>query len=70
MLNNKESKLLNAIVKYIDENGFSPSIRELREIVGCKSTSTVHRYLNRLELEGYIERKENSPRAIKVFKSI
>jgi len=67
MLNDKESKLLNTIVKYINENGFSPSIREIGEIVGYKSTSTVYRYLEKLEEKGYIERKENSPRALKVI---
>ncbi|GFN35401.1 LexA family protein [Tepidimicrobium xylanilyticum] len=69
MLNKKESKLFDAIVKYIDENGYSPSIRELSEIVGFKSTSTVHRYLSKLEEKGYIERKENSSRALKVIKN-
>ena len=66
MLNEKESKLFDAIVKYIDENGYSPSVRELSEIVGFKSTSTVHRYLSKLEEKGYIERRENSPRALRV----
>lgn len=70
MLNEKESKLFDAIVKYIDENGYSPSVRELSEIVGFKSTSTVHRYLSKLEEKGYIERKENCPRALKVVKSL
>ncbi|WP_461039740.1 LexA family protein, partial [Tepidimicrobium xylanilyticum] len=58
MLNEKESKLFDAIVKYIYENGFSPSIREIGKLTGIKSTSTVHRYLSKLEEKGYIERKE------------
>ena len=66
MLNDKESKLLTSIVKYIDENGYSPSIRDLRELSGIKSTSTVYKYLKRLEEKGYIERRENSPRALRV----
>ena len=67
MLNEKESRVLNAILKYIYENGFSPSIREIGKLTGIKSTSTVHRYLSRLEQKGYIERKENSPRALRVI---
>jgi len=67
MLNEKESKLFDAIVKYIDENGFSPYIREIGKLTGIKSTSTVHRYLSRLEQKGYIERKEKSPRALRVI---
>lgn len=67
MLNNKEIKLLKGITKYIDENGFSPSIRDIGDIMDFKSTSTVHRYLSRLEQKGYIERKEKSPRALRVI---
>lgn len=66
MLNDKESKLLNSIVKYIDENGYSLLIRELRELLGIKPTSAVYKYLKRLEEKGYIERRENSPRALRV----
>lgn len=67
MLNEKESRVLNAILKYIYENGFSPSIRDIRNITRIKSISTIHRYLNRLEKKGFIDRRENSPRALRVI---
>lgn len=68
MLTTKESIVLEAIVNYIEINGFSPSIREMCELVGLKSTSTVHNHLTNLENKGYIERKENFPRALRVVK--
>lgn len=67
-LTEMEQKVLDAIINYINENGFGPSIRELRNTVGLKSTSTIHYYVKRLEEKGYIIRKGNSPRAIMVLK--
>ncbi|WP_461038843.1 LexA family protein [Tepidimicrobium xylanilyticum] len=42
-------------------------MREIGKLTGIKSTSTVHRYLSKLEEKGYIERKEKSPRALRVI---
>lgn len=69
MLNKRELEILNAIINYIEENGFSPTVREIGKIVGLNSSSTVHGYLNKLEQKGYIERKANSPRALRVIKT-
>ena len=65
-MSEKQKKLLKEIISYIDKNGFSPSIRELTRLKGFKSTSTVHMYLNQLELEGYIEREKFCQRAMAV----
>lgn len=69
MLNEKELEVLNVIVEYIKQNEYAPSVREIGDIVGFKSSSTVHSYLKSLQDKGYIERKENFPRALRVIKS-
>lgn len=68
MSNERETQILNVIVNYIKQNGYAPTVREIGKIVGLKSTSTVHTYLKRLELKGFIERKESSPRALRVLR--
>ena len=68
MSNERETQILNVIVDYIKQNGYAPTVREIGKIVGLKSTSTVHTYLKRLELKGFIERKENCPRALRVLR--
>lgn len=69
-LTEMEQKVLDAIINYINENGFGPSIRELGNTVGLKSTSTIHYYVKRLEEKGYIIRKGNSPRALTVVNGV
>lgn len=69
MLTERESQILNIIVDYIKENEYAPSVREIGELVGLKSSSTVHGYLKSLELKGFIERKDNFPRALRIIRS-
>ncbi|MSU03197.1 transcriptional regulator [Tissierella pigra] len=69
MLTERESQVLNIVDNYIKENGYGPSVREIGGMMGLKSSSTVHKYLKNLELKGFIERKENFPRALRIIKS-
>jgi len=68
MLTIKQKKVLDIINEYIEKNKISPTIREIQELVGLKSTSTIHEYIKRLEKKGYISRIDASPRSIKVEK--
>lgn len=49
MITEKQQEILNIIKNYIDKEKISPSIREIGELAGLKSISTVHSYLKRLE---------------------
>lgn len=56
------------IVDYISKNGYAPSFREIGELSGLKSTSSVHAHIHRLAEEGRIEIGENEEsRRIKVI---
>lgn len=68
MLSNKEIEILLAIKEYINKNGYSPSVREIGKLVGLKSSSTVHDYLEKLRSKGYISKLGNSPRTLKIIK--
>lgn len=67
MLNKNEENILEFIKKQIKENGYPPSVREICEAVGLKSTSSVHGYLNRLAEKGYIAKTGLKTRALKVL---
>ena len=64
-LNEKQQKVL-AFVKERLGDGIPPTVREICDACGIKSTSTVHAYLKRLEEEGYIDRVDGLNRAIRL----
>lgn len=61
-------KILEAIVEYIRKHGYPPSVREIGDAVGLKSTSSVQSHLKRMKEEGTLETDAgfSSPRAIRV----
>ncbi|KPU44839.1 LexA repressor [Oxobacter pfennigii] len=63
----KQSEILQFIRKEILDKGYPPSVREICNAVGLKSTSTVHGHLERLEKKGHIRRDPTKPRAIEIL---
>lgn len=61
-------KMLEAIIAYIDKHGYPPTVREIADMVGLKSTSSAHSHLIRMKAEGMIESDMPGcvPRAIRV----
>lgn len=62
------------ILKFIKDQqlikGYPPSVREICDSVGLKSTSTVQSHLNKLEKLGYIRRDPTKSRTIEILDSI
>ena len=65
MLNEKAMNIYQFIKDSI-ENGYPPTVREICSALNIKSTSTVHKYINLLVEEGYIEKMDNHNRAIRL----
>ncbi len=63
----KQQEILDYIVEQQSQKGYPPSVREICEAVGLRSTSTVHGYLSRLEKKGFIKRDPTKPRAIEIL---
>ena len=61
-------KIYDFVVEYVINHKYAPSIREICEGVGYRSTSTVHLYLQEMMQEGLIESDVglDRPRAIRV----
>lgn len=62
-------RMYQFILKYIDDMGYSPTVREIGNAVGLKSKSSVYSHLTQLEIEGRIESKPYCPRTIKVIEN-
>ena len=61
-----QAKILAYIQKATLQKGYPPSVREICDATGLKSTSTVHGHLIRLEKKGLLYRDSMKPRAISV----
>ncbi|MBQ1311814.1 MAG: transcriptional repressor LexA [Blautia sp.] len=63
----KQQEILEYLKNTILSRGFPPSVREICDAVGLKSTSSVHAHLEALEKNGYIRRDATKPRAIEII---
>ena len=64
--NDRQEKILEYIKSEVQRRGFPPSVREICDAMGIKSTSTVHGHLRRLENRGLLIRDPTKPRALEV----
>ena len=51
---NKSGLILDYVNQFIQENGFAPSIREIGEAVGLRSTASVSYHLHQLQEKGLL----------------
>ncbi len=55
-LTTKQQKVLDAIKDFQQENGYSPSVRELAEYFGHSSTAGIHKILVALQQKGHLRK--------------
>jgi len=65
-LSETNSKVLEFISSYIDENGYSPSYRNIRDGADLASISVVSYHLKRLEEHDCIRREKKLARSIRL----
>jgi repressor LexA len=62
-----ERKILDFMVQYLRANTYQPSIREIGERFGIKSTKTVSEHLQALADKGFLERDPSRSRGVKIL---
>lgn len=62
-------KVMDYIRKFSEENGYTPSVREIGKECNIKSTATVHSYIEKLQNRGYLNKTERKKRAVTIGKS-
>lgn len=65
-LNETERGILDYMVRYLRAHTYQPSIREIGEEFGIKSTKTVSEYLRALADKGYLERTSSRSRGVRI----
>ena len=66
MLTRKQHELICYIEDRLAETGISPSFEEMKDALGLKSKSGVHRLISALEERGFLRRLPNRARALEV----
>jgi len=62
-----ERKILDYMVQYLRANTYQPSIREIGERFGIKSTKTVSEHLQALADKGFLERDPSRSRGVRIL---
>jgi repressor LexA len=65
-MTNKQNRIFEIIKNFIEENKYSPTVREIGELANISSPSTVYGYLVVLEKKGYISMQKGKQRTIKL----
>ena len=65
-LTDKQAYILNIIKKFIADNGYAPTIRELCTLCDLSSTATMFVHLKKLTEKGYIKQAANKFRTIEL----
>lgn len=68
-LTKRQRDVLEAIERLTARHGYPPTIRELADEVGLRSTSSVHEHLDALEHHKLLDRRPGCPRAIRLTTS-
>lgn len=68
VLSKNQEIILREIINYMNREGMPPTIREISKLSGMKSTSSVHDNLVKIERLGYISRKKDCSRGIRVLR--
>ena len=62
-------KVMDYIRKFSEENGYTPSVREIGQECQIKSTATVYSYLQKLQEKGFLNKSTNKKRSVTLAKS-
>ena len=69
MITKKQKQVLDFIREYIKKRGYAPSLEDIKKNLKIASVSTAHFHVKKLEQLGYINKEDNKPRAINIYRN-
>lgn len=66
-LTERQNEVLDVIKKYIADNGYPPTVREIGDILGLSSPATIQVHFDNLVKKGYIKKRSNMNRTIELL---
>jgi repressor LexA len=68
-ITDRQRKVLEGVYRIAQEKGYPPTVREIGEKLGLRSSCTVQRHLEALERKGYIRRSPTKARSIEIVQA-
>ncbi len=68
-LTRRQEEVLEGVHEIIKEKGYPPTVREIGERLGLRSSCTVQRHLEALERKGYIKRDRTKARSVEIVRA-
>ncbi|MBN1460512.1 MAG: transcriptional repressor LexA [Armatimonadetes bacterium] len=68
-LTERQRQVLQGIHEIFQEKGYPPTVREIGERLGLRSSCTVQRHLEALERKGYLKRDRTKARSFEILKA-
>lgn len=65
-LTRRQKELVDFVVKFVSDHGYSPSYEEIASGMGLASLATVHKHIQALEAKHYLRRNYNHSRSLEV----
>lgn len=65
-LTQRQKQVLDFLVEFIDQRGYSPSYEEIGQGLNLASLATVHKHISALETKQYLRRSFNQSRSVEV----
>ncbi|MBU4601129.1 repressor LexA, partial [Patescibacteria group bacterium] len=66
MLTQRQKQIYEFIKQSIKENGYAPSLEEIKKNFKLKSVSTVHEHIETLRAKGVLNKAEHQARSIEI----
>lgn len=63
----KQARVLDALKRFLAENGYPPTVRELCKMTNLNSTATVQVHLDTLQTKGYIKKAKEKNRTMELL---
>lgn len=68
-LTRRQKEVLEAINQYINKHNYPPAFRDIADMLGIKSSSTISDLLHKLKDKGYISWEPTQPRTLRIIKT-
>ena len=69
MITENQEKLIRFIEKFMSDNNYCPSYREMAKGIGGIAQSNAHRMVDCLEKRGFIRRIKGTSRALEIIRT-